>query len=57
MLLKGLGLVFFLISNESRNGEHNFNLDFKAGRNRVLIQILRNSGHENLRPKHSGSYL
>jgi hypothetical protein len=47
-----------LIWNELqfRNGRHTYDPDLEAGRHRLLILMLRNSGHERLRPRHEHTF-
>jgi hypothetical protein len=40
-----------------RNGGHTCDPDVEAERHRLLIQVLKNSGHEMLRPRPGGTLL
>jgi hypothetical protein len=42
---------------QSKNDGHICDSDLEAERHRLLIQILRNSGHEELRLRHGGTHL
>ena len=48
-----------LVWNElqSRNGGHTCDSDLEAQQHMLLIQILRHSGHETIRSRHSGTHL
>jgi hypothetical protein len=48
-----------LIWNElqSTNGGHTCDPNFEAGKHRLLIWILRYSGHEEVRPRQGGTHL
>jgi hypothetical protein len=39
---------------QSRNGGHNYDPDFEAGKHRFLIWYLKHSGHEKLSPRQGG---
>lgn len=39
------------------NGGHIWDPDLEAGRQRLLIWILRHSGHEKLMPRQGGTHL
>lgn len=41
---------------QCRNEEHTCEPDLEAERQKLLIQILKNSGHERLRARYGGKY-
>jgi hypothetical protein len=48
ILVYVMGIPGCQLKLQSRNGEHSHDTDLEAKRHRLLIQILRNSGHKRL---------